>query len=288
MPRLQAKRFAAPDDVKSSPRFRVETVAFDDTRVGHCRFEPGWRWSTDVGPQVGATACFIRHLGYSISGQVHVVMADGQTLDIGPDTVFEIPPDHDKWVVGAEPWITIDWGGSGRAMEAALKETGRRTVSTILFTDIVGSTATLQRVGDDAWHDLLAAHNARLREELSVYRGREVKTTGDGVLAVFDSANRAVRCAAAMVEATRATELPIRAGVHTGEIEFVGTDVRGLAVHTAARLLALAGADEVMVSTATRELLDDPELVLVDAGMHELKGLSGERRVYRLSSPASA
>ena len=119
-----------------------------------------------------------------------------------------------------------------------------------------------------------------------MFRGREVKTTGDGVLAVFDSANRAVRCAAAMVATARSTDLPIRVGVHTGEVEFVGADVRGLAVHTAARLLALAGANEVMLSTATRELLDDPGITLADAGMHELKGLTGARQVYRLSLPA--
>lgn len=288
MPRLQAKSFAVPDDVKATSLLRVETVGFDEIRVGHCRFQPGWRWSTDVGPQVGTTSCFIRHVGYSISGQVHVVMADGEELDIGPDTVFEIPPDHDKWVVGDEPWVTIEWGGSGRAMQAALKDAGNRMLATIVFTDIVGSTATLQRIGDEAWHELLAAHNARLREELNVFRGREVKTTGDGLLAVFDSATRAVRCAAALVGSARATDLPIRVGVHTGEVELVGSDVRGLAVHTAARLLGLAGANEVMVSATTRDLLDSSDLVLEDAGMHELKGLSGARQVYRLVSGASA
>jgi class 3 adenylate cyclase len=288
VPRLQAKSFAIPDDVRASPLLRVETVAFDDIRVGHCRFQPGWRWSTDVGPQVGTSSCFIRHVGYSISGQVHVEMADGQALDIGPNMVFEIPPDHDKWVVGDEPWITIEWGGSGRAMEAALKETGSRTIATILFTDIVGSTATLQRVGDAAWDDLLGAHNARLREELNVYRGREIKTTGDGLLAVFDSPTRAVRCAAALVATARSTDLPIRVGVHTGEVELVGSDVRGLAVHAAARLVGLAGANEVLVSATTRDLLDGSNLVLEDAGTHELKGLRGARQVYRLAVDASA
>ena len=124
--------------------FSVKTVVFDDTRVGYCQFLPGWRWSTDVGPLVGTAACQFRHLGYSITGQVRVVMTDGDTLDIGRDTVFEIPPDHDKWVVGDEPWVTVEWGGSGRAMAAALKESGKRMLATIVFTDIVDSTATLQ------------------------------------------------------------------------------------------------------------------------------------------------
>jgi len=189
----------------------------------------------------------MRHLGYSMSGAVHVVMDDGQTLDIGPDTVFDIPPGHDKWVTGNEPWVTIELGASGRALEAALHEAGTRSLATGPFTDIVDSTARLQAVGDAAWRDLLAAHNARLREQLNVSRGREVKTTGDGFLATFDSPTRAVQCAAEMTRSTRAIAIAIRVGIHTGEIELVGDDVRGIAVHMAARILALAGPGEVLV-----------------------------------------
>ena len=225
MPRLQAKSFAAPDDVRTMPGVRFFTVSLDEARVGHCSFESGWRWSTDLGPIVGTPSCGIRHLGYSMSGAVRVLMDDGQTLDIGPDTVFEIPPGHDKWVVGDVPWVTIEWGASGRALDEALHDAGDRSLATVMFTDIVDSTARLARVGDAAWHDLLVAHNARLREELNVYRGREVKTTGDGFLAVFDSATRAVRCAAAMTRSAQANDLPIRVGVHTGEVEFIGGDV---------------------------------------------------------------
>lgn len=97
MPRLQAKSFATPDDVRTLPKIRFETVGLDDATVGQCRFQPGWRWSTPMSdPLIGATSCPIRHLGYSISGTVHVVMDDGQALDIGPDTVFDVPPGHDK------------------------------------------------------------------------------------------------------------------------------------------------------------------------------------------------
>jgi class 3 adenylate cyclase len=285
MPRLQAKKFATADDVRSMPMFRVETVGLDEARVGHCRFEPGWRWSTHVAPLVGTQSCQIRHLGYSMSGVVRVVMDDGQTLDVGPDTVFEIPPGHDKWVVGDEPWVTIEWGASGRAMEAALKEAGNRTLATVMFTDIVASTATLERVGDSAWQDLLVAHNARLRAELNVFRGREVKTTGDGFLAVFDSATRAVRCAASMIASARAMDLPIRIGLNTGEIEFVGDDIRGIAVHAAARLLDLAALNEVLISPTTRDLIEGSDLVLEDAGVRELKGLTGPRQVFRVVLP---
>ena len=282
MPRLQAKSFATPDDVRSMPMVRFETVGLDEAHVGHCRFEAGWRWSTHLAPLVGTTSCQMRHFGYSMSGAVRVVMDDGQTLDVGPDTVFEIPPGHDKWVVGDEPWVTIEWGASGRALEAALTDSGNRTLATVMFTDIVASTATLQRIGDAAWHDVLVAHNVRLRAELNVYRGREVKTTGDGFLAVFDSATRAVQCAIAMIASAGAMDLPIRIGINTGEIEFVGDDIRGIAVHAAARILDLAGLDEVLISGTTRDLLDGAGLTVEDAGTHELKGLSGTRQVFRV------
>jgi class 3 adenylate cyclase len=115
------------------------------------------------------------------------VMDDGQTLDIGPDTAFDIPPGHDKWVVGDEPWVTIEWRGSGRAFGEAIADAGSRMLASVVFTDIVDSTQTLQELGDAAWRDVLSAHNGRLREVLNAYRGREIKTTGDGLLAVFDS-----------------------------------------------------------------------------------------------------
>jgi len=270
------------------PKVRFETVGLDDATVGHCSFEPGWRWSTEMGPLVGAPSCPIRHLGYSMSGTVRVVMDDGQTLDIGPDTVFDIPPGHDKWVVGDEPWVTIEWGASGRALGAALRESGTRSLATVLFTDIVDSTARLQSMGDAAWRDLLAVHNARLREQLNVFRGREVKTTGDGLLATFDSPTRAVQCAAEMTRSTRAIGIEIRVGLHTGDVELVGDDVRGIVVHTAARILALAGPGEVLLSSTTGGLVEGSGMVLEDAGTHELKGLAGPRQVYRLVASGRA
>lgn len=282
MPRLQAKSFATPDDIRTMPLMRVETIGLGEARIGLCRFDPGWRWSTNVGPLMGAASCPIRHVGYTISGTIHVEMDDGQAMDIGPNSGFEIPPGHDKWVVGDELWVTVEWGASARAMEAAVGEAGNRSLATVMFTDIVASTETLQRVGDSSWRDLLAAHNERLRVELSVFRGREVKTTGDGFLAVFDSATRAASCAIAMIGAARSMGLSIRIGINTGEIEVVGEDVRGIAVHTAARLLALAGSDEVIVSSTTRDLLDGTDIEIEDAGVHELKGISGARQVFRL------
>jgi class 3 adenylate cyclase len=150
-----------------------------------------------------------------------------------------------------------------------------------LFTDIVDSTATLDRIGDEAWRDLLNDHNRRMRDQLNRFRGREIDTTGDGFLAVFDSASRAVGCGLAMTEAARGMGISIRVGVHSGEVEFVGSDARGVAVHAAARVLARAGADEVVVSSTTRDLLEGSAFTFQDLGAHDLKGLSAARNLYR-------
>jgi hypothetical protein len=123
-----------------------------------------------MGPLVGTASCQVRHVGYTVSGALRIVMDGGQALEIGAGSVFEIPPGHDKWVIGDEPWVSLDWGASGRAMEATLEEASNRSLATVMFTDIVASTATLERIGDAAWHDLLVAHNGRLRVELSVFR----------------------------------------------------------------------------------------------------------------------
>ena len=283
MPRLQSRSFASSDQQRTMPKGHAALVTLDDVTVGYARWEPGWRWSTDLRPIAGTATCELRHLGYSVSGTLHVEASDGQTLDIGPGSVYEIPPDHDAWVLGDAPWETIEWT-SARAVGIEPDDPGNRSLATVAFTDIVDSTATLAHLGDTAWRDLLLAHNARLREVLDRYRGREVTTTGDGFLAVFDSPTRAVRAAAAMSQAAGELGLPIRIGLHTGEIELVGRDVRGVAVHTAARVMGLAGAGEVLVSSTTNDLLEGSGATLEDAGEHELKGLSGRRRVFRLIS----
>jgi class 3 adenylate cyclase len=233
---------------------------------------------------LGTTSCPIRHLGYTISGSLHVEMDDGQAMEIGAGSVFDIPPGHDKWVIGDEPWVTVEWGGSGRAMSEAMQESRTRHLATVLFTDIVDSTGRLREMGDAAWRTQLAAHNTALRELLNVFRGREVKMTGDGMLATFDSPSRAVRGAAAMVAACDASGLQIRVGLHTGEIEQVGDDVRGIAVHIAARVLGAAGAGEVLMTQTTADLVEGSGVSLEDAGEHELKGLSSARRLYRVTS----
>ena len=281
MPRLQAKRFAAPDEVRRLPHSTAQMVALGDVFLARSVFEPGWRWSVDLAPLMGTPSCRLHHLGHSISGVLHVVCDNGDEVDVGPDTAFEIPPGHDAWVVGDEPWVSLEWT-SAHLVGVGPEHGGERVLATVLFTDIVDSTALLQRLGDVAWRNLLLEHNVRLRGDLNTYRGREVKTTGDGFLAVFDSATRAVRCATAMVRSAQGLDLAIRVGVHTGEVEFVGEDARGVAVHTAARVMSLAGPNNVLVSGATAALLEGSGLVLESVGAHELKGLAGSRELFRV------
>src|SRR5690349_15293314 len=185
MARPQVKSFATPDELRTMPLVRFATVTLGEGHVGYCSFEPGWRWSESMGPIFKATSCPVRHVGYTVSGVVRVKMDDGETLDIGPGMAFDVPPGHDKWVVGDEPWVTVEWGGSGRAMVEAVNEGRDRRLATVVFTDIVGSTDRLREIGDREWRELLTAHNTAMRQVLNAFRGTEVKTTGDGLLAIF-------------------------------------------------------------------------------------------------------
>jgi class 3 adenylate cyclase len=153
------------------------------------------------------------------------------------------------------------------------------------MTDIVNSTATLERLGDARWHSMLIAHNERLRAQIDGFGGREVRTTGDGFQVLFNGAARGVRCAAAMVDAVAPLGIEIRAGLHTGEVEFAAGNLHGLAVHAAARVSALAGPNEILVSAVTRDLLDGSGLMFEERGTHELKGLTGARPVFALVRP---
>jgi class 3 adenylate cyclase len=281
VPRLQRKSFSSPDQVRTYSLGRIDVVNLDETTIGRFIWEPGWRWSKDVAPIVHTRSCQNRHVGYVISGQLHVVMDDGTELDIVSDDAFEIPPGHDAWVVGDATWDTVEFT-SARTFGISPDAEDERTLATILFTDIVDSTTTLERMGDTTWQRLLLEHNDRLRSELDRFRGREVVTTGDGFLALFDGAARAVRCAAAMTESVRPLGIEIRAGLHTGEITIAAGNAHGVAVHAAARIASLAGPSEVLVSATTRDLLDGSGLRFGDRGQHALKGLEGRRQIYAL------
>lgn len=158
-----------------------------------------------------------------------------------------------------------------------------RLLATLLFTDIVDSTSRAARMGDRRWRDLLDRHHAVVRAEVERFGGREVATTGDGFFATFDGPGRAVRCALSAGEAVSALGVEIRAGVHTGEVEVRGADLGGLAVHIGARIAALAGGGEVLVSSTVKDLLAGSDLGFRDRGEHTLKGVPGRWRVFAAS-----
>ena len=156
-----------------------------------------------------------------------------------------------------------------------------RVLATVLFTDIVGSTGRASEVGDRAWRELLDAHHALVRAELAAHAGDEVKTMGDGFLATFDGPARAVRCALRIAERSGAAGVPIRAGVHTGECERVGSDVAGIAVHIAARVMGEAGAGEVLVSRTVTDLVAGSGLGFESRGPRELRGVPGAWELFQ-------
>jgi class 3 adenylate cyclase/esterase/lipase len=157
-----------------------------------------------------------------------------------------------------------------------------RVLATVLFTDIVGSTDHAVRIGDLRWHDLVDAHNALVQSQILQFRGRPIRSTGDGYLATFDGPARGVRCARAIAEAVKALGIRIRAGLHTGEIELIGEDIGGVAVHTAARVASAAGSDEVLVSHTVKDLVAGSGLRFRDRGEHTLKGVPGKWTLFGL------
>jgi class 3 adenylate cyclase len=159
-----------------------------------------------------------------------------------------------------------------------------RVLATVLFTDIVASTERASAIGDRAWKDLLDRHHALVREELTRYRGREIKTAGDGFLATFDGPARAVRCAMAIVAAMPGIGLEVRAGIHTGEVELMGADVGGIAVHIGARVAARAGPGEVLVSGTVRDLVAGSGIEFDDKGETSLKGVPGLWRLFLVAA----
>jgi class 3 adenylate cyclase/pimeloyl-ACP methyl ester carboxylesterase len=159
-----------------------------------------------------------------------------------------------------------------------------RVLATVLFTDIVDSTRRAVEMGDRDWHALLDAHDAVVRSQLSRFRGREVNTSGDSFLAMFDGPQRAIRCAMAIRDAVQALGIQVRAGLHTGECEVRGDDIGGIGVHIGARVSALAGPNDVLVSSTLRDLVIGSGLEFEDRGAHELKGVPGEWRLFAVAS----
>jgi class 3 adenylate cyclase len=155
---------------------------------------------------------------------------------------------------------------------------------TVMFTDIVDSTKLAADLGDRRWTELLEDHQQLVRQELTRFRGREIDTAGDGFLATFDGPARAIRCASAIRDAMKGLGIQIRAGLHTGECEVVGEKMRGVAVHIGARVAALAGPGEVLLSRTVRDLVAGSGLAFEDRGTHVLKGVPGEWQLFAVQN----
>ena len=181
-----------------------------------------------------------------------------------------------------------DQGATADVTLASLDRDSGRFLTTVLMTDIVDSTQTVAQLGDERWRRLLAEHYADCRAQVDRAGGRLVNTTGDGILAIFDAPTRAVRAAIAIQAGVRVSGMAIRAGVHTGECEWLADGLAGLAVHVAARICALGNADEVMASTTVRDFATESMLAFEPQGRHELKGVPGKWTIFRATDPTEA
>lgn len=190
----------------------------------------------------------------------------------------ELPGEDHLWWVGdsnaigdeIEEFLT----GERRPVEAD------RALMTVLFTDIVGSTKRAAELGDRRWRDLLASHNAMVQSEIARFRGNPVRSTGDGILATFDSPGRAIDCALVLGRDLRGLGLPIRAGLHTGEVQLMGKDIEGIAIHIAARVLEKAAEDEVWASRTVKDLVVGSNFKFTESGTYQLKGVAGDWPLY--------
>lgn len=274
-----SKNLGEPEEIIDLPGARNELVDLGDLTVARGRFEAGWRWSTHIRPKVGGEWCQAHHIGVVLSGRMGVSFPDGSTMEIGPLGVYDIPPGHDGYVIGHEAVESIEWSGV-RAFAGFRAGARGRVLATLLITDVVDSTTQASRLGDRAWRDVLSSWFARTRDQLDRFTGREVKTTGDGMIATFDGPANAVLCATKVVSAADTLGLSIRAGIHVGEVELVANDIRGVAVHEAERVCAAAAGGEIFVSETTRALALASGLAFEDRGTHQLKGIDGEHRLY--------
>jgi len=214
------------------------------------------------------------------SGDQSIYIEEGRYLaEHIPDAKFvELRGDDHFWWVGDSDSIVNEiqefLTGERQAIEPD------RVLATVLFTDIVDSTKRAAEMGDRRWRDLLDSHNALMHKEVTRFRGRAIKSTGDGLLATFDGPARAIHCAFAISTEVRRLGVEIRAGLHTGEIELIGDDVGGIAVHIAARVLAKADANEVWASRTVKDLVVGSGFQFSERGIYNLKGIPGEWRLF--------
>jgi class 3 adenylate cyclase len=279
------RNFADAQERVTFDRGVVDLVTTSSLALGREVLEPGWRCSVHVKPSVGTERCEFHHVSIVLEGRVGYESRDGELAEAGPGDVADVAPGHDSWVLGEVPAVLIDV--QGVLGWAKAPDAGDRFLTTLLFTDIVGSTEMAERLGDRAWKQLLDSHDGAVRGLFEMYRGREAGTTGDGFVATFDAPAQAIRCALAISAASNGLGVQDRVGVHTGEVEMADGELRGLAVHLAARIMNAAGPGEVFVSATVRELASGAGFDFEDRGSHELKGFAGARQLFRARGSSS-
>jgi class 3 adenylate cyclase len=285
MSRVEVRGLDEPDVVVDHPLGVSHQVRLAGTVVTRHVLQPGWSWLEHEQPVLGSVSCDLYHRGVVLRGRMGVRTDDGEELVIEPNQVFDLPPGHVTWVEGDDELVMVDWAG-GAGFDPRPGEQSR-VLATILFTDIVDSTGLVLDAGDASWKRTLSMHDDVIRSVIVGFRGREVETAGDSFLVVFDSAEGAIQCGRALVGALAAIHLSIRVGIHSGEVAMSGDQVQGLAVHTAARIMAQAGAGEVLVSGTTRDLAEGATgLMFESRGRHRLKGLEREHELFAAGSPA--
>jgi class 3 adenylate cyclase len=280
VPRIQRKSFTDPDEVRPFVKGTGAVARLGPFVVGHAVLEPGWRWSLHMQPVMGTPSCPVHHLQFMLSGRLHMRMDDGEEIELVPNDIADIPAGHDAWVVGNEPVVVLDL--SGNIDEIGLPREHSRVVVTLMMTDIVGSTAEAERLGDKVWKQVLADHNRVVRAALARFDGTEITTTGDGFLATFPTAAGALRCGATIREVVREVGVQVRIGVHTGEIEMLSDGIGGIAVHAVARIMALAGSSEILASSLAVALVEGSGLAFEIVGEHAVKGIERPIEVQRL------
>jgi class 3 adenylate cyclase len=283
---VEVRDLRHPEAVVSYPLGENQQVRLAGTVVSRIVLQPGWSWQEHARPMVGTASCDLYHRGVVLTGRLGVRTDAGDELVIGPDHVFDLAPGHVIWVDGDDELVMLDWAG-GAGFGVAPGSGGLRVIRTMLFTDIVESTPQAQRRGDVAWRRTLDMHDDVVRNVLMTYGGEEMGTAGDSFLVLFDSAERAIRCALALVAALGAIGVAIRAGIHSGEVLLDDGQVRGVAVHVAARIVAEAVPGEVLVSAVTRELAEGGSALAFEArGLRRLKGLEREHELFAVSGAA--
>lgn len=280
MARRISGTFEHPDQVETTAEVVTETLELDDMTIGRIVHPPGWRWSTHIHPIVGTEWCEYRHRGFVLSGAMTVSLADGTTHELTAGSAYNIPPEHDSWVVGNDPAVVLEWKGLREWLQP---RHGERVLATLLFTDIVNSTVQASSLGDRAWRALLAKHDDTVRQILEETRGHEVNTTGDGFLARFEGPAQALDAAKRIRERIGRLGLEVRQGLHIGEVELVGRDLAGLAVHEAARIVAEAEPGEILVSAIARSLAEGAGFAFESRGTRILKGIQGGRELFALA-----